>query len=324
MGSDRSAIETGPITLLPPRRATLEVAIGDVVIGGSRPIAVQSMTTTRTSDAAATAAQIAALARAGCEIVRVTVPSTPDAEALPEIRRILAREAVRVPLVADIHFTPRLALQVVEHVEKVRVNPGNFADKKTLREESYDQSRWDRDVERLNAVFAPLVDRAKELGVAMRIGTNHGSLSDRILHRFGDTPEGMVASALEFVKICEDRGYHALVISMKASNTQVMTRAYRLLAQRLDAQGSRYPLHLGVTEAGGGDEGRIKSAAGIATLLLEGLGDTVRVSLTEDPVHEVPVARELVQLFAVRRIASRRFDRSARLRRCATRSTRGG
>lgn len=299
MASDPLSISSKPIVLAPVRRRTIEVAIGEIVIGGGCPIAIQSMTTTRTADAAATAAQIARLARAGCEIVRVTVPSTPDAEALPEIRRLLALERVRVPLVADIHFSPKIALQVVPHVEKVRINPGNFADKKTLKEGAYDAARWERDLARLHELFAPLVDRVREHGVAMRIGTNHGSLSDRILHRFGDTPLGMVESALEFVRICEDRGFRSLVISMKASNTQVMTRAYRLLAERLDAAGSSYPLHLGVTEAGGGDEGRIKSSAGIATLLAEGLGDTVRVSLTEDPVREIPVAREIVDVFSI-------------------------
>ena len=279
------------------RRLAYEVAIGDVIVGGRHPVAVQSMTTTRTADAAATAAQVAALARAGCAIVRVTVPSKPDAEALPEIRRILAREGVRVPLVADIHFTPSLALAVVDLVEKVRVNPGNFADRKSLKGEAYDESRWDEDLQRVYDLFAPLVDRARERGVALRIGTNHGSLSDRIVHRFGDSPLGMVESALEFVRICEDRGFHDIVISMKASNPQVMVRAYRLLVERLDREHRPYPLHLGVTEAGGGDEGRIKSASGIATLLADGLGDTVRVSLTEDPLNEVPVARELIRQF---------------------------
>ncbi len=279
------------------RRLAHEVAIGDVIVGGRHPVAVQSMTTTRTADAVATAAQAAALARAGCAIVRVTVPSKPDAEALPEIRRLLAQAGVKVPLVADIHFTPSLALAVVELVEKVRVNPGNFADRKSLTGEPYDESRWDDDLQKVYALFSPLVDRAKERGTALRIGTNHGSLSDRIVHRFGDSPLGMVESALEFVRICEDRGFHEIVISMKSSNPQVMVRAYRLLVDRLDREHRPYPLHLGVTEAGGGDEGRIKSAAGIATLLADGLGDTVRVSLTEDPVNEIPVARELVRQF---------------------------
>lgn len=283
------------------RRRAREVLIGDVVIGGRHPIAIQSMTTTRTADAGATAAQIVRLARAGCAMVRVTVPSRPDAEALPEIRRLLRHEGIRVPLIADIHFTPAVAMLVVEHVEKVRVNPGNFADRKSLKGEVYDSSRWAEDVERAYNLFAPLVDRARELGVALRIGTNHGSLSDRIVERFGDSPQGMVESALEFVEVCQDRGHHNVVISMKASNTQVMVRAYRLLAERLDAAFEPYPLHLGVTEAGGGDEGRIKSAAGIAALLVDGLGDTIRVSLTEDPVNEIPVARELVRVFGVTR-----------------------
>jgi (E)-4-hydroxy-3-methylbut-2-enyl-diphosphate synthase len=287
------------IELSPRRRRAREVAIGDVRIGGTHPIAVQSMTTTFTSDAGATAAQIVELARAGGDIVRVTVPSKRDALALPEIRQRMAAAGVAVPLVADIHFTPKLALQVVEHVEKVRINPGNFVDRKSLKGEEYDAARWEQDLQRAYETFAPLVDRARELGVALRIGTNHGSLSDRILHRYGDTPEGMVESALEFVRIAEDRGHRDIVLSMKASNVQVMVRAYRLLAQRLEQSDSGLlPLHLGVTEAGGGDEGRIKSAAGIATLLGEGLGDTVRVSLTENPVAEVPVGRSLVEIFA--------------------------
>lgn len=298
MPSDAPAVASRLFTPRAVRRPTREVRIGDVTIGGRHPIAVQSMTTTRTSDAEATAAQVAQLARAGCEIVRVTVPSKPDAEALPLIRGLLARDGVAVPLVADIHFTPALALQVVEQVEKVRVNPGNFADRKSLKGEPYDDARWEEDVSRAYALFAPLVDRARERGVALRIGTNHGSLSDRMVQRFGDSPLGMVESALEFVRFAEDRGFGDIVISMKASNPQVMVVAYRLLVERLDREHRPYPLHLGVTEAGGGDEGRIKSAAGIATLLADGIGDTIRVSLTEDPVHEVPVARELVRQFA--------------------------
>lgn len=297
-----------PLGLRPPfesiahRRLACEVAIGDVRIGGRRPIAVQSMTTTKTSDAAATAAQVIALARAGCDIVRVTVPARPDAEALPEIRRILAAAGVQVPLVADIHFTPNLALQAVEHVEKVRINPGNFSDKKNRAGVRYDQARWQADLDRLYGLFAPLVDRAHQLGAALRIGTNHGSLSDRIVERYGDSPLGMVESALEFVRIAEDRGHRQLVISMKASNPQVMVRAYRILVRRLDEeQLGAWPLHLGVTEAGGGDEGRIKSSAGISTLLADGLGDTIRVSLTEDPLQEIPVGKELVRLFGVDR-----------------------
>ena len=297
MGSEAHLATGRLLRLQAERRATWEVPIGDVVVGGTRPIAVQSMTTTRTTDARATADQIASLARAGCEIVRVTVPSSKDGDALPEIRALLAAEGVRVPLVADIHFTPRLALRVVEHVEKVRINPGNFADKKSLAGASYDDARWERDVVRAFELFAPVADRARELGVAIRIGVNHGSLSDRMVYRYGDSPEGMVESALEFVRFAEDRGHRQLVVSMKASIPQVVVRAYRLLAERLDAAGSPYPLHLGVTEAGGGDEGRMKSAAGMAALLGDGLGDTIRVSLTEAPENEVPVAREIVRLF---------------------------
>lgn len=297
MASDLRPQAEALLRLTPSRRLTRAVPVGNVIVGGRNAIVVQSMTTTRTADAQATAQQVIELARAGCEIVRVTVPSGPDAAALPEIRRIMARVGVGVPLVADIHFTPKLALEVIEHVEKVRVNPGNFADRKAVGGGDYDDARWQQDIERLYALFAPVADRARERGVALRIGTNHGSLSDRIVHRYGDSPEGMVQSALEFIQICEDRGHRDLIISMKASNTQVMVTAYRLLAETLDRRADAYPLHLGVTEAGGGDEGRMKSSVGIATLLAEGLGDTVRVSLTEDPVHEVPVAYELIARF---------------------------
>ncbi|RMG46198.1 MAG: 4-hydroxy-3-methylbut-2-en-1-yl diphosphate synthase [Acidobacteria bacterium] len=285
-------------TAPPHRRPTWEVRIGAVPIGGNRPIAVQSMTTTPTADAEATARQVAALARGGCDIVRVTVPSRRDAAALPRIREILRAEGISVPLVADIHFTPRLALEVIEHVEKVRINPGNFADRRRLDGQPYDERNFDRDAARAAELFAPVVDRARELGVAIRIGVNHGSLSDRMMHRYGDTPEGMVESAMEFVRVAVDRGHRGLVVSMKASNPQVMVRAYRLLVDRLDAEGVPLPVHLGVTEAGAGEEGRLKSAVGIGTLLQEGIGDTVRVSLTEDPLNEIPVARELVRRFA--------------------------
>ncbi|UCF66161.1 MAG: (E)-4-hydroxy-3-methylbut-2-enyl-diphosphate synthase, partial [Acidobacteriota bacterium] len=292
-----------PLRLRATRRLSLEVSIGNVVIGGDRPVAVQSMTTTRTHDAAATAEQAALLARAGCDIVRVTVPSGADADALAEIRRRLRAAQLDIPLVADIHFTPKLALKVVEHVDKVRINPGNFADRKSLQGKPYDESEWSSDVERAYDRFAPLVDRTRELGVALRIGVNHGSLSDRMVYRYGDSPEGMVESALEYVRFAADRHHHQLVVSMKASNTQVMVCAYRLLVTRLDAELRAYPVHLGVTEAGGGDEGRMKSATGIATLLADGIGDTIRVSLTEDPLAEIPVARELVRLFAVAPVA---------------------
>ena len=263
-------------------------------MGGDQPIRVQSMTTPPTTDTAATVAQIERLVRAGCEIVRVTVPTSADADNLPEIRRELAARGIRVPLVADIHFTPAAAMKAVEHVEKIRVNPGNFADKKRFAVREYSDAEYAAELSRIHGVFSPLVRRAKQLGVAMRIGTNHGSLSDRIMNRFGDSPEGMVESALEFVRICEDWGYHEIILSMKASNPAVVLDAYRLLVRRMDALGMDYPLHLGVTEAGDGEDGRIKSALGIGVLLEEGIGDTVRVSLTEDPVAEIPVAFALV------------------------------
>ncbi len=276
------------------RRRTRVVYIGDVPLGGDHPIRVQSMTTPATTDTDATVAQIARLVEAGCEIVRVTVPTSADADNLPNIRRALKSLGIRVPLVADIHFTPAAAMKAVEHVEKVRVNPGNFADKKKFAVREYSTAEYDAELARLHEVFSPLVRRAKELGVAMRIGTNHGSLSDRIMNRFGDSPEGMVESALEFVRICEDWGYRELVLSMKASNPAVVLDVYRLLVRRMDSLGMDYPLHLGVTEAGDGEDGRIKSALGIGVLLEEGIGDTVRVSLTEDPVAEIPVAFALV------------------------------
>src|SRR5712691_8530889 len=279
------------------RRATREVKIGDVGVGGVNPIRVQSMTTPPTTDTGASVDQIARLVAAGCEIVRVTVPTSADARNLPDIRRALAARRIGVPLVADIHFSPGAALEAVEHVEKIRVNPGNYADRKQFAVREYTDAEYDSELARLAETFSPLVLRAKQLGVAMRIGTNHGSLSDRILNRYGDTPLGMVESALEFVRICEGEGYRDLVISMKSSNPVVTIEAYRLLAARMREEGMDYPFHLGVTEAGDGADGRIKSAIGIGSLLDDGIGDTIRVSLTEDPVEEVPVARRLVERY---------------------------
>ncbi|HEX4824389.1 MAG TPA: (E)-4-hydroxy-3-methylbut-2-enyl-diphosphate synthase [Candidatus Polarisedimenticolaceae bacterium] len=279
------------------RRKTRAVAIGDVTVGGDHPIRVQSMTTPATTDTSGTVAQIERLVAAGCEIVRVTVPTSADADNLPKIRAALRSRGIRVPLVADIHFTPAAAMKAVEHVEKIRVNPGNFADKKRFAVREYTDAEYAEELARIHAAFSPLVRRAKELGVAMRIGTNHGSLSDRIMNRFGDSPDGMVESALEFVRICEDWDYRDLVLSMKASNPSVVLEAYRSLVARMDTLGMDYPLHLGVTEAGDGEDARIKSALGIGVLLEEGIGDTVRVSLTEDPVAEVPVAFALVAPF---------------------------
>ena len=283
--------------------------MGDLGVGGRNPIRVQSMTTPATTDTEATVAQIVRLVEAGCEIVRVTVPTSTDARSLPAIRRALAARKVRVPLVADIHFSPGAAMKAVEHVEKIRVNPGNYADRKQFAVREYTDAEYDAELARLEESFGPLAKRAKELGVAMRIGTNHGSLSDRILNRYGDTPLGMVESALEFVRICEAHGYRDLVISMKASSPLVTIQAYRLLAARMDAEGMDYPFHLGVTEAGEGEDGRVKSAIGIGALLDDGIGDTVRVSLTEDPVEEIPVAWRLVGPYN-RLIAAGRADPS--------------
>src|SRR5262245_35203783 len=288
-----------PVTRLSthPRRRSRVVHVGDVPLGGDYPIRVQSMTTPATTDTGATVTQIARLVEAGCEIVRVTVPTKADADNLVNIRHAMKAMNIAVPLVADIHFTPAVAMKAVEHVDKIRVNPGNFADKKRFAVREYSQAEYDAELGRLHDVFSPLARRAKELGVAMRIGTNHGSLSDRIMNRFGDSPEGMVESALEFVRICEDWDYRDLVLSMKASNPSVVLEVYRLLARRMSALGMDYPLHLGVTEAGDGEDGRIKSALGIGVLLEEGIGDTVRVSLTEAPVAEIPVAFALVEPF---------------------------
>jgi len=291
----------------PQRRATRVVRIGDVAIGGSNPIRVQSMTTTDTLDTRATADQAERLAAAGCEIVRITAPSIRDAENLREIRAELNRRGVRVPLVADIHFTPNAALEAALHVEKVRINPGNYADKKRFEAREYSDADYAEEVARVHERFAPLVRRLKQEGRALRIGTNHGSLSDRIMNRFGDTPAGMVESALEFLAVCEDEAYRDVVFSMKASNPQVAIHAYRLLAARLaeraaahGGDAASYPFHVGVTEAGDGEDGRVKSAIGIGALLEDGIGDTIRVSLTEDPVKEIPVARALAARYDAR------------------------
>jgi len=284
--------------------------VGEVGVGGANPLRVQSMTTTDTLDTDGTALQAERLARAGCEIVRITAPSRKEAENLGSIARELRRRGVDVPLVADIHYTPGAALIAAEHVEKVRINPGNYADKKKFEVREYSDAQYAEEVERAAERFRPLVRRLKELGRALRIGTNHGSLADRVLNRFGDTPLGMVESALEFLDVCEDEGYGDVIFSMKASNTQVAIQAYRLLAARLAERRPGepgYPLHVGVTEAGDGDDGRIKSAIGIGALLEDGLGDTLRVSLTEDPVEEVPVAAALARraeaLWAARSVA---------------------
>lgn len=278
------------------RRKTREVLIGSVGVGGNNPIRLQSMTTTPTTDVDATVAQSIRMIKAGCEIVRITAPKMADARALGDIRKKLdAQGYAKVPLVADIHFNPECAMEAANHVEKIRVNPGNYADAKAFKITEYTDAQYDEELSRIEERFTPLVLKCKELGRAMRIGCNHGSLSDRIMNRYGDTPLGMVEAALEFVRICRKNDYHAIVLSMKASNPKVMIGAYRLLVARMDEEGFDYPLHLGVTEAGYGEDGRIKSAIGIGSLLSDGIGDTVRVSLTEDPEFETPVAEQIVK-----------------------------
>ncbi len=293
------------------RRRTREVAIGSVGVGGEQPIRVQSMTTTRTQDVEGTLAQTVRLIEAGCEIVRITAPTVSDAKAIGEIRRRLLARGLSVPLVADIHFSPAAALEAAEHVDKVRVNPGNFADQKFFRVREYTDADYAAELERIQERFAPLVVKCRDRGVAMRIGSNHGSLSDRIMNRYGDTPAGMVESALEFVRIAEKLRYYDIVLSMKASNPKIMIQAYRLLVARMDQEGMAYPLHLGVTEAGLGEDGRIKSAVGIGALLDDGLGDTVRVSLTEEPEAEIPVAARLVAPYNAGLPGARSFARQA-------------
>jgi (E)-4-hydroxy-3-methylbut-2-enyl-diphosphate synthase len=282
------------------RFVTREVTIGDVPMGGSNPIRIQSMTTTDTMDTQGTVEQTIRMVDAGCEYVRITAPSIKEAQNLAEIKKRLRARGYNVPLVADIHFTPNAAEVAARIVEKVRVNPGNYADKKKFDEIDYTDLQYQGELDRIFSKFTPLVNICKEYGTAMRIGTNHGSLSDRIMSRYGDTPQGMVESAMEFIRMCETLNYYNLCISMKSSNPQVMVQAYRLLVQTMVAEGMNYPLHLGVTEAGDGEDGRIKSAVGIGTLLEDGLGDTVRVSLTEEPEAEAPVAIALVNRYAKR------------------------
>ena len=275
------------------RRVSRAINIGGVYTGGDNPIRIQSMTTTNTQDVDATVKQTLALAEAGCEIVRITAPNKAAAAALGEISAKVRAAKCEVPLVADIHFLPSAAMEAAKHVEKVRINPGNYADKKKFAVLEYTDAAYQEELERLHEAFSPIVLRCKELGRAMRIGTNHGSLSDRIMNRYGDTPLGMVECALEFIRIAESHSFQDICLSMKASNPKVMIEAYRLAVARMNQEGMNYPLHLGVTEAGDGEDARVKSAIGIGTLLNDGLGDTIRVSLTEDPIYEVPVARDL-------------------------------
>ena len=276
------------------RVLTQEVQIGTLSLGGQNPIRVQSMTTTDTMDTEGSVEQSIRMIDAGCELVRLTAPSKNEAENLQNIKAALVQRGYNTPLVADIHFTPNAAEIAAKIVEKVRVNPGNYADKKKFEEIDYTDDSYQAELDRIEEKFTPLVLLCKANGTAMRIGTNHGSLSDRILSRYGDTPEGMVESAFEFIRICEKHDYKQMVISMKASNTLVMVQAYRLLMAKMLENGVVYPLHLGVTEAGDGEDGRIKSAVGIGALLEDGLGDTIRVSLTEAPEAEIPVAQKLI------------------------------
>lgn len=283
------------------RLKTLEVKIGDLLLGNFHPIRIQTMTTTDTMDTLATVEQSIRCIEAGAELVRITAPSKKEAENLLNIKNELRRRGYHTPLVADIHFTPNAAEIAARIVEKVRVNPGNYIDKKKFEFIEYTDAEYNEEIDRIRERFTPLVKICKEYGTAMRIGTNHGSLSDRIMSRYGDTPMGMVESAMEFLRVARDERYHNIILSMKSSNPQVMVQAYRLLIRTMDNEfGVCYPLHLGVTEAGDGEDGRIKSAIGIGTLLEDGIGDTIRVSLTEDPEFEIPVCKDLVKRYAGR------------------------
>src|SRR6201993_3612446 len=279
------------------RRLTREVRVGNVGVGGSNPIRVQSMLTCDTMDTETCIAQTLDLVNVGWEIVRITAPTVKDAKNLQLIKQGLLERGCGVPIVADIHFKPEAAMEAARWVEKVRINPGNYADSKKFAVKEYTEEQYAAELDRIQERFTPLVQLCAKQGVSLRIGTNHGSLSDRIMNRYGDTPLGMVESALEFARIARDLRFHDFIFSMKASNPKVMIAAYRLLVARLLEAGPdwNYPLHLGVTEAGDGEDGRIKSAIGIGSLLADGIGDTVRVSLTEDSVHEIPVARALIE-----------------------------
>ena len=280
------------------RLPTREVAIGHLLLGNFNPIRVQTMTTTDTMDTIATVEQSIRCIEAGAELVRITAPSKKEAENLQNIKDELRKRGYTTPLIADIHFTPNAAEIAARIVEKVRVNPGNYVDKKKFEFIEYTDADYVEEIDRIRERFTPLVKICKEYGTAMRIGTNHGSLSDRIMSRYGDTPMGMVESAMEFLRIARGESYHNIILSMKSSNPQVMVQAYRLLIQQMQSEFNEcYPLHLGVTEAGDGEDGRVKSAAGIGTLLEDGIGDTIRVSLTEDPEFEIPVCKDLVKRY---------------------------
>src|SRR6187397_728172 len=285
------------------RLKTKEVKVGDLLLGNFHPIRVQTMTTTDTMDTKATVEQSIRCIEAGAELVRITAPSKKDAENLLNIKNELRKRGHTTPLVADIHYTPNAAESAARIVEKVRVNPGNYVDKKKFEQIDYTDAEYAEEIERIRDRFTPLVKICKQHGTAMRIGTNHGSLSDRIMSRYGDTAMGMVESAMEFLRIARSEDYHNIILSMKSSNPLVMVQAYRLLINHMDQEfGECYPLHLGVTEAGDGEDGRIKSAIGIGTLMEDGIGDTIRVSLTEDPEFEIPVCRDLVNRYSNRKL----------------------
>ena len=279
------------------RRKSIAIRVGDVGIGGNNPIRVQSMTTTDTNDTEACVAQIKRIVEAGGELVRLTTQGTREAENMKNISARLRQEGITTPLVADVHFNPRVADVAAKYVEKVRINPGNYVDPaRTFKQLEYTDEEYQTELQKIDARFVPFLNICRQHGTAIRIGVNHGSLSDRIMSRYGDTPEGIVESCMEFLRICRREQFNDVVISIKASNTVVMVRTVRLLVETMDREDMHYPLHLGVTEAGEGEDGRIKSAVGIGALLTEGIGDTIRVSLSEEPECEIPVAKKLVEL----------------------------
>jgi len=278
-----------------------EVTIGSIALGGKNPIRIQSMNNTNTLDTENSVEQAKRIADAGADYVRLTAPGTKDAENLQQIKQALLEAGYTIPLIADIHFNPQAAIIAAQFVEKVRINPGNFADKRaSFAKVEFSDQEYAQELDRIHEKLLPLLAICKQRKVALRIGTNHGSLSDRIMTRYGDTPDGMVESVMEFLRLCRKEDFHNLVISLKASNTRVMIQAYRLMVNKMMLEGMNYPLHLGVTEAGEGEDGRIKSAIGIGALLADGIGDTIRVSLTEEPEYEVPVAKKLVDYFSAR------------------------
>lgn len=282
------------------RLKTRVVPIGDVPLGGNYPVRVQSMTNTDTLDTKRTVEQAIRMINAGCEYVRIAVPGIKETENLRNIKKELHRKGYKTPLIADVHFNPKLAEIASSIVEKVRINPGNYVDKKTGKPRPYTETSYQNELERIAIRIKPLVKICQSHGTVLRIGSNHGSLSDRIIHRFGNTAEGMVESAIEFIKILEGFNFYNTVLAMKASNVRIMIRANQLLVKRMRKEGMMYPIHLGVTEAGAGEDGRIKSAVGIGSLLAQGIGDTIRVSITEDPEHEIPVAYHILQATGIR------------------------